>query len=406
MTVNVSYVVQRTYPAQLTGSEIYIHQLATQIAKTHNVSIFTTGKRHQINYSNQIKYYIFRETPIYLFTSPVSYILRKVIPEKGLHLISYPLSGFFHSSSWHFFSFSLKSSLELEKESDIIHAAAVPTGSLWAAWQASIRKKKNFVVTPFLHYEISDFTLPYVKKMLNDASAVIAVTNKEAQVIKSFGVNSNKIYVIPLGIDLNLYNENYRSEFREKYDIGDDFFAILIPRKSKSKGTFDTLEAILKLSRIEHKLVLILLDKDPVGYEKELLDRYKQSLKDLNVKVLDLGYISNNMLRMAFMGSDVLVEPSTVDSFGYVYLEAWASNIPVIAADSGAISEVVNDKLNGLLVQPGNVEDIVRAIRHLILNPDFRILLAKNGRKKVEDIYNIANMAKKTLQVYQELLNY
>ncbi len=401
--VDVSYVVQRTYPAQLTGSEIYIHQLASLMSINYNVSIFATGNNNKIEYLNQIKYSIFRETPIYFFTSPVLHLLNKIVPEKGLEVASYPFSGFIHSSTWRYFSFSLKTALENE-ESSIIHAAAVPTGSLWAAWKASLRGKK-FVVTPFLHYTIPDFTLPYIKKMLNEASAVIAVTNKEAQVIKNFGVSSNSIHVIPLGIDTNLYSEGYRSKFREKYRIEEDSFVVLIPRKSRSKGIFDTLEAILKLSRTEKKLIIVLLDKDPVGYEKELLNEYKQKLKSLNIKVLDLGYITNNELRMAFMGSDVLVEPSITDSFGYVYLEAWASNIPVIAARSGAIPEVINDKLNGLLVQPGNVDDIAEAIKHLMLDVDFRIFLAKNGKKKVDSIYNITNMAKETLKVYKKILN-
>jgi glycosyltransferase involved in cell wall biosynthesis len=80
--------------------------------------------------------------------------------------------------------------------------------------------------------------------------------------------------------------------------------------------------------------------------------------------------------------------PSRYDSFGIVYLEAWKCGKPVIGARVGAIPEVIDDGKDGLLVEFGNVDQLISTIRHLLRDADLRREMGEAGRKKVEEKFN------------------
>lgn len=400
--MNITYISQRTHPALLTGSEKYIHELARYTARKYSVEIIATTPSRSIEskvFSDRIQVKTFKEFPISYFTGPIRYQLRNFNSQRLLDAYSKPLYGFLHSSSWGFFSLSMKNYLQTH-DFEVIHCAAIPTGTAWLSWRISRKRGIPFVFTPFLHYELSDFKVPWVKSLLREASSLIAVTNKEKDKLIEFGVNPSNIHVIPLGIDYREYSKENSNSFRKINGLSDDLFVILIPRKSKEKGTYDTLRALLDLSRKYRKLGLILLDKTS-KFDEPILNKYIKALTLNKVKVIDLGFVTGQILIDAYQASDVVVEPTRVDSFGIIFLEAWACGKPVIAANSGAIPEVVLDHSNGLLVKFGDWEGIEKAIISLIDDVRLRIKLGENGLQNVIKKYSIENMVQKTEQIYE-----
>lgn len=399
--MKITYVSQRTFPAPLTGSERYIHDLARYMGKKHSVEIIATGHPQGI-YSKLIydgvRVKTFKEFPIRYFTVPITIQVRRFNRQWLLNLYSKPFDGFIHSTSWGFLSLSMKDYLE-SHNFELIHSAGVPTASAWLSWRICRKKKIPFVFTPFLHYELIDFNVPWVKSLLRESSNVIAVTNKEKKKLIEFGVSESKIQVIPLGIDYKVYDKMNLNSFRQVNGLNEDLFVILIPRKDKGKGTYDTLKAIVNLSKKYNKLGLILLDKTS-KHDETILAAYLESLTLNGVKVIDLGFVSGRNLIEAYQASDVVVEPTMVDSFGIVFLEAWACGKPVIAANFGAISEVVLDNLNGLLVKFGDWEEIEKALISLIDDVKLKIKLGENGKQDVIKKYSIENMVRQTEHVY------
>ncbi|EQB67166.1 MAG: hypothetical protein AMDU2_EPLC00005G0002 [Thermoplasmatales archaeon E-plasma] len=179
---------------------------------------------------------------------------------------------------------------------------------------------------------------------------------------------------------------------------------ILIPRKSKEKGTYSTLKAMVNLSQKYKKLGLILLDKTSKRDEHILME-YLRTLTLNGVKVIDLGYVSGQTLIEAYQASDVVVQPTSVDSFGMVFLEAWACGKPVIAANYGAIPEIINNGSNGFLVKFGDWEEIERAIITFIHDVNLKIKLGEKGRQDVIKKYSIENMIQKTERIYDSIKN-
>jgi glycosyltransferase involved in cell wall biosynthesis len=75
--------------------------------------------------------------------------------------------------------------------------------------------------------------------------------------------------------------------------------------------------------------------------------------------------------------------PSRTDSFGIVFLEAWANGKPVVAASAGGVTEVVEHGKTGLLVPFGDLERLASSIAGLVDAPGAARRLGEAGRAKV-----------------------
>lgn len=99
-----------------------------------------------------------------------------------------------------------------------------------------------------------------------------------------------------------------------------------------------------------------------------------------------LGIISPSEIISYYAAADVFVLPSMVqETFGLVVLEAFAAGIPVIAAKSGGLPELVQDRKNGLLVDQGDVEGLYLGMRELLLDREMRQRLGSAARESSLD---------------------
>jgi glycosyltransferase involved in cell wall biosynthesis len=92
------------------------------------------------------------------------------------------------------------------------------------------------------------------------------------------------------------------------------------------------------------------------------------------------------------------------ESFGIVNLEAMASGIPIVASDLGGIPDVVNDRVNGLLSIPGDIQNLAETLALLMADAHLRKELGDNG-KKLAGNYSWDKIANETEQLYMDILN-
>lgn len=92
-----------------------------------------------------------------------------------------------------------------------------------------------------------------------------------------------------------------------------------------------------------------------------------------------------NEKNVFWQDADIFVFPSMNEAFGLVAVEAMEYGIPVIASNEGGIPEVVENGVNGLLVEKNNPISLAEAIIKLIDNTSLRIQMGQNGRKKFEE---------------------
>jgi len=97
---------------------------------------------------------------------------------------------------------------------------------------------------------------------------------------------------------------------------------------------------------------------------------------------------------------DIFVLPSISEGLPNAVIEALYMEKPVVATKVGGISEVIISGKNGILVRPKNPEELADAIKFLIKNPEFAIMIGKEGRKTVSEKFSYERMVEEYSAVY------
>ena len=167
-------------------------------------------------------------------------------------------------------------------------------------------------------------------------------------------------------------------------------------RLAPHKHVDHLLKVIKSLKNQIPDILLIIVGN---GVEKEKLESltYRYKIEN-NVKFLyDLDYLE---LIGEIKKSNVLALPSTREGFGMVLAEANACEVPVIAYASGGVVEVVEDGVNGFLIQPYDLESLENHINSLLNDSSNALNLGKNGRKIVGNNFTWNIIIKDILKVY------
>ncbi len=115
------------------------------------------------------------------------------------------------------------------------------------------------------------------------------------------------------------------------------------------------------------------------------------------------GFVQNVKERMAALDLVVHASP-TPEPFGQVAAEGMAAGKPVIATRAGGIPEIVIHEETGLLVAPGDADELAEAMCRLLGDPDLAARLAARGRERVMECFTIQRSARQIEQVYARLL--
>jgi len=102
---------------------------------------------------------------------------------------------------------------------------------------------------------------------------------------------------------------------------------------------------------------------------------------------------------------DVVVVPSRyAEPFGRVAIEAMAWNKATIAAGHGGLLEIIQHDKNGLLFEPGNVEDLTKQMERIASDDRLREQLASAGFKDVQERFSAKAHAKEISRIYERVL--
>ena len=119
------------------------------------------------------------------------------------------------------------------------------------------------------------------------------------------------------------------------------------------------------------------------------------------------GFMPDEKLRALLATSDLFCLPSIerTEAFGLVLLEAMRYSKPVVASDvSGSgMGWIIRHMETGLLVKPGDVDDLARALQLLRKRPGLRERMAEAGRKRFNAVFRIDQVADRISSLYQEV---
>jgi glycosyltransferase involved in cell wall biosynthesis len=119
-------------------------------------------------------------------------------------------------------------------------------------------------------------------------------------------------------------------------------------------------------------------------------------------RIVEMDAVSLEEKTDALAGCDLLCVPSSQESFGGVYVEAWALGKPVIAVDTPATRELIDSGHDGLVVTQDS-RSVAEAIARLLDDPAVAARMGSAGKEKVQQQFQWPIVAQRVAAVYQEL---
>ena len=296
---------------------------------------------------------------------------------------------------------------------DIIHTIGLRSFQSLMAWFVSKKTNIPLVISdqggltthPFLKqsgiffkiiYKIQNF---FIKRIISDSSAISAANEYEKEIFLTFNKNL-KIKIIRNGVNLKTLVS--QEDFKQKYKI-DNKFILFVGRFSKSKGIETLLHAcsIIKNELKSQNISLVIMGVD-FGYQDEMLKLI--SMLKLDDSVVVIKNPPRDDVIAAYGQSEFLVLPSYWELSPLVPLESFVFKKPVISTKAHGIPYTVQDKVNGMLVEPDNPNDLSKAIIELLENKVMREKLGLAGYEFVHKECNCVSMAQNSLALYQEII--
>ena len=244
-----------------------------------------------------------------------------------------------------------------------------------------------------LYYKIDEFCLPQYE-------AIICVSPDLVERGLACGVPADRCVLIENGIDLDQHRRT-RTQDEAKRLLGVSPGRLLggaVGRLSAEKG-FD------RLIRSVQQLLNRGLDVDFViagdGDDRAKLQRQVDEA-NLRERIRLLGFCADP--RTLYEAMDFFVLSSLREGLPNVLLEAMAFEVPVVATRIAGVPRLVEDGVNGLLIEPDSTDELTGAMARLAGDADLRARLGSDGRRTVEQRYSFAVRMQKIADLYDTLL--
>lgn len=292
---------------------------------------------------------------------------------------------------------------------DLVNAGVFPHNALiYPAYRYAKRQSIPFVCTPLLHLgephsrEVQEKYLSRRQlELLSDSDAIVTATYIENRALESKGIDADKIHTVGIGINPDKVRGGVGVRFREKFKTHGKI-VLQLSTQTHDKGSHHIVEAMKLLwhKGIEASLVMI-------GQVMDDFDHYFfQQEPWVYERTFVLEYVDEQTKKDALDACSVLTMASKADSFGIVYLEAWAYKKPVIGAYAGGVPGVIDDGENGFLVPFGDVHMLSEYLMLLLNNESLAIELGENGYQRVVNEFTWNKRYRALQQIYEGLLTH
>ncbi|MDY0387770.1 MAG: glycosyltransferase [Methanolobus sp.] len=281
-------------------------------------------------------------------------------------------------------------------EFDLIHAHITwPSGYIGTM----LKEKYNVPVVLTIHENGDWFTKelnmnhPFINLAWKNADALIRVNEKDVPLLKTFNKNT---YSIPNGYSIN-YQPLGKKECRKKLNIGMDKQVIFsIGNLIKRKGFNFLIDAINTSVKTNPNILCV------IGGSGTLKNKLQKQIDDLNLNdhVILAGFIQEELLPVWMNACDVFVLSSLNEGNPTVMFECLGCGKPFVGTKVGGVPEIINSDDYGLLVEPGNSQDLAEKIG-IALDMEWDDWNIKNYGNN----FTWENISERILNVYSSIKN-
>lgn len=204
---------------------------------------------------------------------------------------------------------------------------------------------------------------------------------------------ADRITYLPPGIFPEEFERNEKEglKVRDHYAIPHDTLLLMTAARFRADVKFESLvylfNSLALLTKKGRSFMLLAVGDGPAEKELRLM-----AGKVLPGRVVFTGGVSREEMFRYYSAADLFVFPGIGESLGMVFLEAQACELPVVALDTGGISQVVRDtqpRRTGILVQKDGGEAMSEALESLLKDPQLRKRMGSDARTFVEEERNL-----------------
>jgi len=261
----------------------------------------------------------------------------------------------------------------------------------------------RFVGIPLFHTERAWAKRLIYKKMLGACDAVIVNTSHEAQFVQQQG--ATRVEVAGVGVHPSSFKNLDGDRIRARYGLGRFPVVGFVGRQDPGKGAIRLLGAMDTVWKWNPEVRLVLAGPSPPTANKKIEDLIQRLSDAERQRIVRIRGFPENEKASIFDALDVFVLPSTEESFGIAYLEAWMCRKPVIGARIGSTQCVIEDGVDGLLVEPEDHADIARAIIEILSDDKKRERMGAMGHDKTLARFTWEKVTDKIETLYHELVS-
>jgi glycosyltransferase involved in cell wall biosynthesis len=391
--LNVLYTIT-AYPPSIGGAQLHMHQLAQALSVRHRVHVVTQWDAQRTDW--------LLGSTLTGPRTPRAYeqdgirVDRIAVPGRARVMLApwvaaYP--AFQGPAIRHIASALADCARPLVGDADVVHNCRIGREGLTAASLSLARERGlPFVLTPVHHPRWGGFLHRHFHHLYREADAVIALTPAERDTLVALGVDAGRVAVT--GIGPIVADDHDAERFRRERSLGSDPIVLFLGQKYPYKGIGPLLEAAPLVWKTVPEARFVFLGP-------RTRDSRRLFARVSDPRVSESAAVSLQEKTDALAACDVMCLPSSQESFGGAFTEAWALGKPVVGADIPAVRAVVDDGQDGFLVEPAAAPLAARIVR-LLTEPALRAQMGASGRDKVVRRYGWPLLAEQTERVYAD----
>jgi len=343
---------------------------------------------------------------LHLFSCEVDDVPRDKVTVHPVRTIKKPFAALFAQFYWQ------TSRMIRMQDYDIVHTIGGITAQqnivtaqyCQYAWGDAIRREPGAKEGITAYHQFMWRMTGYFEKRAFTSPQTLGISanshRTQADLIKFYGANSEKIQVIYNGIDASRFtptNSRFRREIRQRYQIPETSVVVLFVGEYRRKGLATVIRALGELQ--DPRIHLLAVGKGN-------LEQYQTLAKQAGISQQVTFAGPARDIEQVFGAADMFVFPTYYEPFGMVITEAMASSLPVITSRSAGASEMISEGESGLLLDnPGDPHELSQKIKILLTDEANRKQIGKSARAAAS-IYNWSHVAEDTLQLYYRSLGH
>jgi glycosyltransferase involved in cell wall biosynthesis len=225
----------------------------------------------------------------------------------------------------------------------------------------------------------------FIRYILREAALVIVLSDQWKERLLRICPAAN-IEVLANGValpDLQLRREELRANL------------VFLGNLARSKGIYDLLHAFARIAKRFPDVKLICAGGGAAAKARAMAARL-----DLEGRVEFPGWVDAAQTRHLLAGATAFVLPSYAEGLPMALLEAMSWRLPVVATPVGGVPQLVQHRSNGLLVAPGNIEQLAAALAEVLEDAALRRRLGTAARTTIEDRYSLERSLEQLGRIY------